>query len=54
MKSILDAYREYCIDNWDGLKLLLQKSTYKYSYFRYDITPCDPNNTEGIVCETDP
>ena len=36
------------------MKILAQKSGYKYSYFRYEINMCDPNNSEGIVCETDP
>ena len=54
VKNVLDGFREYCVDNWEGLKLLAQKSGYKYSYFRYDISMCDPNNAEGIVCETDP
>ena len=45
---------EHCPSDWKNLHLLRQKSNNIFGYFKISGTECDPNNLEGVVCETDP
>ena len=51
--EMTDSFAEHCIDNFDDLELVMQNTDYLYKFLIVQVTECDPNNSDGIVCESD-